>query len=123
MKPIDYFNHAWLEEFVRDCKKVIAASPTELRYTHNLAIFERWVALWREYEEHGNICWWLEQIEQDFELFCLTHLRPDNGLPEFLTNLSEAAGEFNTAIDDLVAVLETAIDLNTGTAYPDTISQ
>ena len=35
-----------------------------------------------------------------------------NGLPEFLTNLDEAAGEFNTQLDELAALAEAAITLN-----------
>lgn len=38
-----------------------------------------------------------------------------NGLPEFLSNLSEAAGEFSTALDELAAMAEAAIAV-TGTA-------
>jgi hypothetical protein len=34
-----------------------------------------------------------------------------NGLPEFLTNLDEAAGEFNTELDELAALAEAAIGL------------
>ena len=32
-----------------------------------------------------------------------------NGLPEFLTNLDEAAGEFNTQLDELAALAEAAV--------------
>lgn len=35
-----------------------------------------------------------------------------NGLPEFLTNLDEAAGEFNTQLDELAAMAEAAVTLN-----------
>ena len=35
-----------------------------------------------------------------------------NGLPEFLTNLDEAAGEFNTQLDELAALAEAAVSLN-----------
>jgi len=36
-----------------------------------------------------------------------------NGLPEFLTNLDEAAGEFNTELDEMAALAEAAIDVST----------
>lgn len=40
-----------------------------------------------------------------------------NGLPEFLTNLDEAAGEFNAELDELAAIAEAAINSNQSAVY------
>jgi hypothetical protein len=46
-----------------------------------------------------------------------------NSLPEFLTNLDEAAGEFNSQLDELSALAEAAVELNQAVVFINNDSQ
>ena len=43
-----------------------------------------------------------------------------NGFPEFLTNLDDAASEFSTALDELAALAEAAINMGSQAVWSHT---
>jgi putative DNA primase/helicase len=69
----------------------------------------RWNQAGRPMGDHGHRCrQWAGLIGGILQV---------NGLPEFLTNLDEAAGEFNTQLDELAALAEAAVTSNMGVVF------
>jgi len=72
--------HYNLSKVLVDALKVVKTAPTEIRYKHNLGIYERFFALSQAALSKSDE-WFHSQILDDFELFCLAYIRLDNSMP------------------------------------------
>ena len=69
-----------LQALIGDAKKVVESSPTSYRYEHNLRILKKLI---KTIDECEDVDEFILKAINDYELFCVTFIRPDNDLPMF----------------------------------------
>lgn len=69
-----------LQTLITDAKKVVENSPTTYRLKHNMRIFEK---LLKAVDESEDVEDFILKAINDYELFCVVFVRPDNDLPMF----------------------------------------
>ena len=84
-----------LSQVIVEAKKVVEEeSNTEVRFNHNMIIFERFLAITEESENDEDFH---RRVLEDFDVFCVAYVRLDNRKPMFPSPWqSEAAAIFET---------------------------